>query len=298
MGRWDLYLKTLVWENPQDFVSLLLNGARYLGRREGQFQTREIRSDGMIEAEYEGQALLIHVEFQVQKEEKIGERLLGYSYEATRLYELPVLSCVIYLKRVANAPQPPYEWNVPGRGSVMAFDYVSIELATTPVEKLAQTQLVGLFPLLLLAQGGATREVLDQAITRLKAAGKAESLEMLRMIAGMVFEKDDDLKWIEWRFANMQEFFESSWTYQQTVKKAELKGLEQGRTQGIEAGIRQSIEMMVQTRFPSLLELLHERLEQIRDQEVLRQVLVAMSAATTERKARRYLLALSNDKEQ
>lgn len=296
MGKWDLSLKTLVWENPQDFVSLLLAGARYVGRREGQFQKREIRSDGLLEVEYAGEKLLIHVEFQVKKDKHIGERLLDYNYEARRAYKLPVMSCVIYLKRVVKPPQSPLIWDVPGWGESLVFTYLSLELAKTPVEELEEKRLVGLSPLFLLSKGGATREVLDQAITRLLAEKKTESLMMLRLVAAAVFENEDDLAWIEWRFAIMEEFLESSRYYQQITKKAEKEGLEKGLEKGLEQGIRQSIEIMVQTRFPALAALAKERIEHIQDREMLEQVLVAMIAAQTEKKARRYLLALETGK--
>lgn len=91
----------------------------------------------------------------------------------------------------------------------------------------------------------------------------------------------------------MQEFFESSWTYQQMARRKIEQGRMQGLEQGREEGLRQSIEMAVQTRFPALLELARERIEYIQDQEALQQVLVAMIASATERKARRYLLALN-----
>lgn len=68
--------------------------------------------------------------------------------------------------------------------------------------------------------------------------------------------------------------------------------VQEGREQGIEIGLRQSIEAVVQTRFPVLLDLSREKAAHIQDIQKLREVLVAMSAATTERKARRYLLAL------
>lgn len=100
--------------------------------------------------------------------------------------------------------------------------------------------------------------------------------------------EEDDIKWLEWRFEHMQEFFESSWTYQQMARKMVQQGIEQG--------VRQSIEAVVQTRFPTLLELTRERLEKIHSQEELQRVLVAMSAASMEREAQHYLLALKEDK--
>ena len=73
--------------------------------------------------------------------------------------------------------------------------------------------------------------------------------------------------------------------------------MEQGRVQGleegIEAGLLQSIETVVQTRFPTLLDLARGRVENVQDHEVLQKTLVAMIAAETERKAQKFLLALN-----
>ena len=57
-------------------------------------------------------------------------------------------------------------------------------------------------------------------------------------------------------------------------------------------GIRRSIRLTVQGRFPDLIELAVERVEQVQDMEVLEKVQVAMSAAQDEREARRFLLAM------
>lgn len=93
---------------------------------------------------------------------------------------------------------------------------------------------------------------------------------------------------------------ENSLMYKELVQEGRIKGLEEGRargietgrTQGIEQGIRRSVEAVVQTRFPDLVDLARTRTERIQDQQRLYDVLVAMSAASTEREAGQYLLAL------
>jgi predicted transposase YdaD len=319
MGRWDAYLKLLIWESPQDFVTWLLPEARYIGRREGQFQTqhvpieafstREIRADGMLEVEYAEQVVLLNTEFQSTKDEKIGERLLGYSYEATRLYELPVLSWVIYPRHVFEPPLAPYEWHVRAKGKILSFVYDSIELDELPLAALEQTQLIGLAPLWLCTQGGATREVLERAIRQLELARRPEALAILQLIATLVFEhRSDDLAWIQWRFATMSDFLlENSIVYKQLVREGELKGLKEGELKGLKegelkglekgrtAGIRQSVEAVVQTRFPALLDLARERMEGIKNPDALQKLLVAMVAVSTESNARHYLLSLNEN---
>jgi hypothetical protein len=298
MGRWDLYLKSLVWESQQDFVTWLFPGAKYIRMREGQFQTqesaagafpmREIRSDSMLEVEYGEELILMHMEFQSTKDELIGERLLGYSYEAIRLHKLPVFSSVIYPRHIFEPPQAPYEWHIPSKGKTLSFSYESIELAEMPLAELEQKQLVGLAPLLICTKGGATRAVLERAIIQLEAAHKVEALALLRLVASIVFKKDDDIAWIKWRFASMHDYLlENSWVYQELVKE--------GFEDGVETGMRRSIQAIVQTRFPALVDLATERVKHIQDQDALQKVLVAMGVAPTERKARRYLLALNAD---
>jgi len=248
-----------------------------------------MRADGMLEAEYEGQRFLIDVECQSTKDEEIDERMLGYSYEGTRAHNLPMYSCALYLRHVFEPPQSPLTRHVPVIGEVLKFKYGSIELAEIPVEELEQKGLVGLAPLFLLAKGGATHAVLERALTMLEAAHKVESLAILRLIASIVFTRAEDIAWVKWRFAHMHDFLlESSWMYQELVKEGEIKGLEEGREQGI----RQSIEEVVKARFPKLVDLAKERLEHIQDQQGLHMFLVAMSTTSTERAARRYLLAL------
>lgn len=286
-----MHLKSLITENPQDFVSFVLDGAQVLEKLEGEFQTREMRSDTLFKCHYRRQIVLVNVELQVKKEEDIGDRLLAYCFEARRKYKLPIYACVIYLKHVADPPQPPHIWDFPEERTTMWFDYLSIEIAEMEVEELRKKTGIGTLPLLLLSKGGAKREILEQIIQQLEQTKKVESLNIIRMIAGMVFKNEADLAWIERRFSRMHDFWwENSWTYRQTV--------EQGIEKGIEKGIRDDLEIFMKTRFPALVELARERVTDIHGEKELRRVLVAMYAAETEDKARRYLLALKKEKQE
>jgi predicted transposase YdaD len=296
--RYDASAKSLVWVSPQDFVTWVLPGARYLGRRDGQFQTREIRSDGMIEADYNGQAVLIHVEFQSKKEAKMVQRLLGYSYEANRAYNLPVLSCVIYLQHVADVPEPPHCWELPEGPKLLWFNYLSIQLADTPVEVLQETRLSGLLPLLVLSKGGAQREVLDGVLTRLAAEKQYDLLENARLFAGLVFPAEADQQWINRRFAMLRDYLrENSWTYKQTVQEGIEQGLEKGLEQGLEQGrvleARQNIELFVRKRFPALLPPVNARIEEITDLETLQDILLLVGTARTIKEVKQYSMSLN-----
>ncbi len=300
MGQWDLYMKAAAWESADDFVKLLHPEAHYVGMREGQFQTqelpegmfkmREMRADKMIEAQYQRKHFLINLEVQSTKDKHIGMRLLGYGYEAVRAYKLPVRSGVLYLFHVHKPSYEPFGWAVPGLGVQVESKYASIEVAEMFVEELERTRLVGLAPLWVLTKDGATRDVVERAITLLEPANKPEGLAILRSLALQVVEDDATMvAWIKRRFAHMHDYlFENSIMYKELVAEGEVKGFEKGEIKGI----RQSIEAVVQIRFPALLNLAREKIEHLQNEETLRNVHVAMVATSTERKARRYLMAL------
>lgn len=281
-ATWDLYVKELVNERPQDFATLVLPRARYLGRRESQYQTREIRLDRLIEVEYKGEDLLINFELQVKRDPKMGTRLLRYSLEATEEYELPVLSCVIYLQKIGKMGEPPLRVEVAKR-QLLWFDYVSIELAEKTTQELRALNLLGLLPLFILSKGGKTYEVLDEVVARLEQENERELLALTRLMAERVFTSESDQTWLFRRFAMLRDI-EDTPTYQRLVKK--------GREEGELLGTRRSIGTLVQARFPSLRSLVRERIEQITDLEKLQEILLIMGTARTAKSAREYLLTL------
>src|SRR6185437_1224135 len=167
---WDLFCKALIKECAQDFVSYFAPGARYVGMREGQVQTRtdgpfdsrEMRGDTVPEAERAGERFLLNAECQSSKDEKMDERLPGYSYELTRLHGLPVLSVVIYTQQVKDEPQAPLVRSIPGApipgGSPSIwFDFVNLKLHEQSAERLLALDLDAFAVLALLsADGGAS----------------------------------------------------------------------------------------------------------------------------------------------
>ncbi len=307
---WDLILKLLLRESPQDLLTWVLPGAIFVGWRETQFQKRgqgrrrkrvkntlsahEIRADSLMEVVYQGRRYLIHVELQSTKDGEIGYRLLGYSHGAIGLYHLPVLSYVIYVLPVPDPPASPYEWPGTGSSPRMSFEYDSIELAELAVEEVEQKQLVGVAPLLLLTKGGATREVLERAIMVLEQARKAEALAILRLLATQVFQNDQEMvAWIEWRFTTMHDsWIEESLMYKELVQKGEIKGFEKGEIKGFEKGLRQSIMEVVRARFPDLLDLARKRVARVHGEEQLREILIRLVIIPTEGEAHRFLTTL------
>lgn len=292
MGAWDDSLKIFINENAQDFASWIMQGARVKRKLLTEFKVRTITADSLLElvaTESEGTedeiSTLLHIEVQSTRDPDIGDRLLGYSYEAQREHQLPVLSCVTYLRDVGNVPQPPHEWKLPSERVFMWFDYVSIELAKIPTDELRQTGLIGLLPLLILTKEGATHQVMQEVVTRLEAAEKIESLAVTKLLAELVFTNDEDQQWIERIFAMHNDVLRQTPTYQKLLKE--------GREEGLEA-LRQTLVDVVQGRFPELAALAQKQVENTGDTELLHHLIVKVSTAQTMQEAVLSLVAVDN----
>jgi hypothetical protein len=291
---WDIHTKLLLKECPQDFVAYFAPGAHYVGMRETQFQTRvdsayeqrEIRADLMIEAEENGVYFLISPEIQSTKGEKMDERLLGYSYEATRLSGLNVMSGVFYLCRVSDAPQPPLKRVVPNDFQSIWFNYLSFEIGEKLVEEIRQINLDGFWPWMVLCRDGAYREVVEEVLTYLHRRKRANLILLTKFYADMVFESEADKLWLQRRFEVLQEFlFENSQVYRDIEQKGRKEGREEGREEGIEEGsvkeARRLIEVVAQARFPDLFPALKNQVEQLNDLKKLREISLLISTAHT-----------------
>lgn len=171
-GQWDDSLKIFISENPQDFATWLLGEAQVKVKLLTEFKTRTIEADALLEVTLNGEDMLLHIEFPSTNDPNIGERLLGYNYEAKREHKLPVHSCVIYLKNDGNVPESPLKWKLPNGREVLHFHYESVELGKLSTEALRRTGLTGLLPLLILTKDGATREVVEEVISGLQVAEK------------------------------------------------------------------------------------------------------------------------------
>lgn len=171
-GQWDDSLKIFISENPQDFATWLLGEVQVKAKLLTEFKTRTIDADALLEVTLNGEDMLLHIEFQSTNDPTIGERLLAYNFEAKREHKLPVHSCVIYLKNVGIVPESPLRWKLPNGREVLLFHYESVELGKLSAETLRRTGLTGLLPLLILTKDGATREVVEEVISRLQTAEK------------------------------------------------------------------------------------------------------------------------------
>ena len=279
---YDDSLKILISENPQDFASWLLKGAKVKGKRSTEFTGRKVEADALLDVTLEDEEILLHIEFQSENDPDMPERMLEYAFRAKREHKRAVYSCVIYLRNVGDAPKSPLQWILPNGKEILRFNFQSIELAKLSPEELRQTGLAGLLPLMILTKGGATHEVAEEIMAGLQAAGKKESLPAAFVLASLAFGKEHkaDQEWLIRRFDEMQDILRETPIYQEI--------LEQGRLEAL----RELLLKVVQVHFPDpkITRLAKGQSTIIEDPELLQNLILKVSMAETSQEAQLYLL--------
>lgn len=275
MGDWDDSIKIYIRENAQDLITWLWRGAQVRRHLQTEYKIRTIDADSMLEIELEddGKGMLFHIEVQSTRDLTIAQRLLQYSVEANHQHDLPVYSCVIYLRDVGEVPKSPLRWHRLDGQEILRFDYLSIELAKIPIEELRATGLVGLKPLFVLAKGGSTHSIMEEVATELGEAQQFGLLSMSKMFADLIFG-DEDQDWLERIFAMYNDPPAQTRTYQKLVN------------QGVLQGLQEAFLSVVDVRFPTLGELAREKVAQATKPDAINLVLKGIAAAPDETAAR------------
>ena len=289
-------MRSLVRASPQAFVSLVLGDAQFNRELPHKLKTWKQEVDSLLDVTFKGQEMLVHFEFQTYNDSTMSERMLRYNVLIRSEYDLPVLSCVIYLLRDGNVPVPPLSWMVPTGHKVLDFYFESIELGEWPPEVLLQRGEPGLLPLLPLTRGGASREVAMKMFSDLKAAGRTELIVIGATLASLVFSRENivDLPWLHRRLREMHNILRESPYYQEILQEGREvgleEGLEKGHKEGKLEGLRETLLAIVQTRFPKVLRLAKGQAAIIDDPAALESLIVQVSIAQDTKEAKRALL--------
>ncbi len=300
---WDYLMKMLARANPQHLVSLLLPGAQFEGELVTELQNRTIEADLLYNVIWNRKKAVLHVEFQRRGDSNMGKRLWEYNVLTTYLTGLPVCSFALYLKKGGKVIESPYEQVLPDSEVVHLFYFRNIKLWELPAETIKQPGLEGMFPLLPLFKGGKRREVVEEMIAELDAAGKKDLLPLGYAFAALVFDKEGEQEWLRKRFHMLRDIFEESWAYKEMVQKGHADGLEQGLEKGLEKGRqegkleaqRETLLDIIQERFPAMVRLAKKQVDAIEDPTILRHIAVKMSTVQTSEEAEQYLLTIVGD---
>jgi predicted transposase YdaD len=242
-----------------------------------------------------GSDFICNVECQAYEDREMAERMLLYEvllwWEYKERY--PVRSCLLALIEEAQIAQSPLIWTAPGKPKEQVrFSYGNIEMWKRQPEDLLHLKHLELLPFLPLTQGGAERAIVEEMLGRLAGEQHREIAAIAYLFASRVFQKlkrEDDLKWLEKRFQNMNDILRESPLYQQILAEGEAKGEAKGIAQGV-AAMRQVILEIVQQRFASLTDLTATLVTTINDLAQLQRLLTKLILAQNAEQARQDLL--------
>jgi predicted transposase YdaD len=255
-GPWDDVVKELLRKSPEQFAQWLVAEGSFIAALSVELKRRDrqIYADGLFRIRWYEQDMLLHLEFQKRKDPTMAERLLEYSVQASRGYNnIPVYSCVIYLVKDGEVPQPPLRRVLPNEREIIRFDYESIELWKIPAEVILRTGLIGLLPLITLTEGGKTAEALDAMVEALAASEEKDLLVLAYTLAGLVFTSEADTKMLKRRFAMPGDILRDTWAYQEIMEEGREEGREEGLQRGLEQGLQKGLKEGLQALHHILL---------------------------------------------
>jgi predicted transposase YdaD len=305
-GIWDTKLKILLSTNPEHFVRWLLPEAELqsvVTLKSNNMEVRQLEVDGLLQVVLFGIVCLIHIEFQSYYDEQMAERMWKYNATTSILYDCPVYSVVIYVRK-CRTPEPHYERNfLPGR-RVHHFYFDVVKLWELQPDNIEQLGLMGIYPLIVLTDGGNEIEVINHLVTEMKASdepSKKDLIALLYHLASLVVETDSLEEWLRRSFGEMRDFLSESWVYQEILREGQEKGLKEGLEKGMERGLERGLERgremelrfelerqrltlttFVQRHYPELALLAQRKAESIGDPETLQLTIMHILNATTQ----------------
>lgn len=177
------------------------------------------------------------------------------------------------------------------------FYFHVVEVAKIPVKELLKLGLHGVYPIVMLAQGGTEPEIVQEVVTTLTNAREIELLALAYTFGGLVPGSEAYESWFKRSFAMLDDILEESWTYQEIVKKGLQQGMQQGLQQGREeerqrwlAEQHETVINLVRMRFPDLVSFVLPRVEAVRDTEVLHNLINRLFAVQTAEEAKQAIM--------
>jgi hypothetical protein len=278
---YDTSMKELVDRQVKDIVGVLLPGASYEGTLNVEIVRPLMRTDKVYIIVYRGKKHILHLEFESGKNKRMGARMLAYNAALHLKYSLPVISIVVYLFKTSMAVSPFVLEG--GDGTITTFHFRILPLFLLNAQHYVREHITCMYPLLPTMQG-ITHELLLAAMKELEQVYKDDNDTLSDFFAYMVIllERVETIAPLE--KARMKEVLNmySTWWDESPLIRHE-RAISEAR------GLRNGVLDVVVARFPHLADLARQTVNQIDDEQKLRNLLVQISIAQDETAARSLL---------
>lgn len=269
-GRYDIVSKELIQKNPEDWLSFTLDipNAKFVKVVENeQLTVKSNRADIFMEAEVDGEEIIVHLEIQTRDSTKIPMpyRAAGYAGRGLERFQKNVCSHVIYLHEKAGLNDPG-EYRQDRFGYEILIRYKVIRLCELEGQAVLAAKLKGVMPFTPLMKPPAGLD--DEAwLSRCVEAAeslpqgtseRADYLGCLGVLSGLKFD-----------WGTIHKFISEATMYESSVvQHFWQKALEQGARESIIEGILEALDVrfnsgVVQTLQPTLESI--EGLQRLKD---------------------------------
>lgn len=149
-GRYEIVSKELIQKNPEDWLSFTLDipNAKFVKVVENeQLTVKSNRADIFMEAEVDGEEIIVHLEIQTRDSTKIPMpyRAAGYAGRGLERFQKNVCSHVIYLHEKAGLNDPG-EYRQDRFGYEILIRYKVIRLCELEGQAVLAAKLKGVMP--------------------------------------------------------------------------------------------------------------------------------------------------------
>jgi head-tail adaptor len=321
----DTSLKGWVKENPATIIPLLLPEAVFQEAVDVEAIKPTMRADRVFKVLYRKRLCILHIEFETGADSKMRARLLAYNAILFLEHELPVISIIVYPFRTTIAISPLRVEC--GTEELLTFHFSVLPLFELEAERYIQKHIICMYPLLPAMQG-ANAELITRAMTELAELYREDEVSLSQQFVWMELLLERTTMISSAEKAKIQEdikMYDPLWEEHPKVKKfkaearAEVKKARaeaeaekaKAWTEAEKARVRAEIEaetrvkaaeaiqaynklrddilQIVQIRFPTLVELANQKVEQISSPDVLHFLLVQVASAANETVARNIL---------
>lgn len=186
----DQGAKRIVEAYPQDLVTFALPGAEYLGPMPVDVATEpQLVLDTLLRVRYHGVECLVDIELEAYPRKDIGRRCFEYGARANIVYQLPVISVMLWLQRDGRPPESPYQERV-GDLDLETWPFIGIELYALDAERALTGDLAGLpglLPLVPFMRGGEQLATIERAAQLLQERVSDPEHQLIAETLFMVF---------------------------------------------------------------------------------------------------------------
>ncbi len=279
---YDSTLKALVQTYAAAILPLLVEGVTLLETLNVELLRPTMRADRVFKVLYRDKPHILHLEFESGSDNNMSFRLLTYHAIIYQEYQLPVISMIIYPFQVPMAESPLRETS--RQEELLTFYFKVLPLWSLHAEQYVRDRALSIYALLPTMQG-VTNELLLQAMKDLTEYYKENEIMVARQFVwmGIMLRRSDTISPADKvRIQKELRMYDKLWDEDPEIQrgKAEAKA---------EAKVEASQEMIVgivEARFPELVDLAQERVEKIRQLEVLNQLAKQIVLAPDEATAR------------